>query len=133
MNTRLLLLLLLCWCASGCDRFAQVAYHVRNDAPFPVKTVYQLRPTASAEGKQEDTIIIAPNADQVIAVITYGTNRVEDYRSTGTYQEDFSRLELFRDDTLNSLRDPRLTDHWHYREENKHYAHYTLTVSAADF
>jgi hypothetical protein len=102
---------------------------VINNSSTPIKVI-----STNTNGiGSTDTFAIDTNAETTIAIIGQGLNGVRKYKETGENLRDFSKMDIFKNDTLQSITDFLKTKRWVYYENSPHTGDYKLTVENSDF
>lgn len=113
----------------SCDYEAQNSYKIINNSSTPIKVI-----STNTNGiGSTDTFAIDVNAETTIAVISQGLNGIRSYKETGEYLRDFSKMDIFKNDTTRAATDFLKTERWTYYENSAHTADYKLTVENSDF
>jgi hypothetical protein len=126
---KLYLLLFLTCILTSCDYEAQLSYQVKNNTTETIKVIS----TNTYIKTSSDTFLISPNDQATIAVNGQGLSRVSNYKEKNEKLRSFSKMDIFKNDTIKSITDCLKTERWIYDEKDNHSAVYTLTVSSTDF
>ena len=111
---------------TSCDRWCEFTYKVKNQASVPIKVI------STNRGKTE-IFIIDTNRETIIAKNLGPMTWVTNAKETGDSLRSFSKIDIFRDDTLKSQTDFLKTNLWVFKEISHFYADYTTTVKDTDF
>lgn len=114
---------------TSCEYEAQISYQIKNNSTAKLKIIYSYKDNNVIT----DTVFSESNSIKILAVIGQGLNSVDYYKEKGDKLRDFSKIEIFQNDTLLSKTDFLKTDKWIYDEKDSHTAVYLLTVTDTDF
>ena len=114
---------------TSCEYEAQISYQIKNNSSAKLKIIYSYKDNKVII----DTIFSESNSIKILAVIGQGLNGVDYYKEKGDKLRDFSKIEIFQNDTLLSKTDFLETEKWIYDEKDSHSAVYLLTVTDSDF
>jgi hypothetical protein len=122
-------LIILAFSFASCEYEAQLTYKIKNSSTTPLKVI-----CTNTDGiATTDTFNIETGKETMIALIPQGIGLVKKYKETGTSLRDFSRMDIFKNDTIISRINFLNTARWQYVENSKYTADYLLTVTNADF
>jgi hypothetical protein len=122
---------LLCgWVLWSCGKTSTITYRVRNMATDSIIVVRQYADTAM----HPDTVWLAYNQEERVAIAEKGTNHVSSYRMDNGIIPEFYTLDVYRLAGGGKTRtDFRNASHWTYKEYSRHTADYIAVVTDADF
>ena len=113
----------------SCEHEAQISYKVMNKSTATIKVI-----STNTDNKTlTDTFLIIPNNQTTIAVNRQGLSSVSTYKEKDVNLRNFSKMDIFQNDTIKSGTDFLKTARWIYNETDKHSADYILTVLQTDF
>src|ERR1051325_8870622 len=102
-------------CLISCEYEAQLSYKIQNNSTANITVI-----CTNTNGKvTTDTFKINLNEGRIIAVNGQGINRVSNYKETGDSLRDFTRINIFKNDTLQSLANFLKTNSWTYDEKDQ--------------
>lgn len=122
-------LVLLTFVFASCEYEAQFTYKVKNGTTSTIKVIR----TNTDPKIVTDTFQISPNDQTTIAINGKGLSRVSNYKEKNENLGDFSKMDIFKNDTTQSITNFLKTTRWSYNENNKHSADYILIVTPTDF
>lgn len=122
-------LFLLTFIFTSCEYEAQLSYKVSNNTTDTIKVLSINTESLTAP----DTFLISPNKQTTIAINAQGLSRVNKYKEEDEKLRSFSKMDIFKSDSIKSVTDFLFTKHWIYNENDKYRAEYILTVSEIDF
>lgn len=126
---RVYLFALLTLILTSCEYEAQLSYKVANNTTSIIKVISEYTDSKTVT----DTFLIAPNDVITIAVIGKGLNGVRYYKEKGETLSDFSKVDIYKNDTVKAATNFLMTSRWNYDETTNHSANYKLTVVPTDF
>jgi hypothetical protein len=112
----------------GCEYEATYSYKIKNNSAAPIKVIR----TNTNGRSSEDTFIIDVTQQTVIAVNGHGISSVKNYETSDDLH-DITKIEISKNDTLQSKTNFLKTNRWSYKRNNSHNAEYLLTVNDSDF
>lgn len=114
----------------SCGKTSIITYRVRNMATDSIIVVRQYADTAY----HPDTVWLAYNQEQRVAIAEKGKNHVSSYRMDNGVIPEFYTLDVYRlGSGHKALTDFRDASQWTYKEYSNHTADYTAIVTDADF
>ena len=122
-------LLLLFVLLASCEHDVFFSYTIDNNTPVPLKLVC----TNTNGNSRTDTFFIAPNKQLTIAENSMGIGTAGSKKEKGDRLLYFTRMDIFKNDTIPLKTDFLRTARWMYSEVSKYAAAYRLTVVPADF
>ena len=121
---RLCLFALLTLISVSCEYEAQLSYKVANNTPSTIKIISEYTDSKT----ETDTSLISPNSVMTIAVIGKGLNGVRYYKEKDETLSDFSKIDIYKNDTTKAITNFLKTNRW-----TNHSADYKSTVATTDF
>ncbi len=113
----------------SCEYKAQLSYNVKNNT----NTIIKVISTSTYNKVSTDTVFIIPNSQAKIAVNSYGVGSVGKHKEVEETLRNFSKMDVFINDTTKSVTNFLLTERWIYEQTTKNRGSHLLTVSATDF
>jgi hypothetical protein len=118
-----------CACVSACDPASIATYKIVNQTPGVLKIHYITR------GKPEnDTSTQFVSAGTTVVVgKEEGLGYVESRKEKSDTLYIYSRLDVFKNDTIPSKKNFKLTKYWTFEKKGKFSADYVLSIREDDF
>ncbi|MBX2905480.1 MAG: hypothetical protein KF744_05545 [Taibaiella sp.] len=114
----------------SCGKTSTITYRVRNMATDSIIVVREYADTAH----HPDTVWLAYNQEQRVAIAEKGKNHVSSYRMDNGIIPQFYTLDVYRlGSGRKALTDFRDASQWAYKEYSRYTADYTADVTDADF
>jgi len=122
-------LILLTLFFTSCEYEAQISYKIKNNTTTTIKVIS----TNTDNKTKTETFFISPNVQATIAINGQGLSGVSNYKEKGEKLRTFSKMDIFKNDSIKSNTDFLKTTRWTYIEKDTHSADYILTVLQTDF
>ncbi len=110
----------------ACEYEAQISYKVINESSYKLKVIF------NNNGKDQ-TVNIDTSESKIIVVHEQGLSSVDNYQETGDLLSGFNRMDIYKNDTINSQTDYKKTENWTWHKYDSHTAEYAAIVNDFDF
>ena len=128
MKTISFILLALFSFLASCEYEANLTYAIKNNSSSSIKIVF-----TNTKTLKDGTETISPASEKAIAIIGQGLSGVEEYKEKDANLRSFSKMDIYKNDTIKAKTDFLKTDRWEYTATSKHSADYLATVTDSDF
>jgi hypothetical protein len=123
------LLLILTIIFNSCEYEAQISYKITNNSEKRIKVLFSV----DSNQKKLDSVYVDVNKTELLIVAGQGLSSVDNYKEKNVSLSEFSRISVYRSDTIESQTEFMLTAKWDFHENNSHSADYTAIVNDSDF
>ena len=111
-----------------------IYYNITNETDSQIRVYYSIRFTHNAAPVIDSIAEITPGGYQTLLVSLHlRTNNFQGYPETMDTIYRITGIEIFKDDTIKSTKNYRLTKYWDYSELDDDRAVYNLEVKPGDF
>ena len=132
MNNKIIYLLSLLMLSTifySCEYEAQISYKITNKSVKRIKVLF----IVDSNQKKTDSVFVDVDKTELIKVEGQGLSTVDNYKEKNERLSEFSKISVYKSDTIESKTDFMLTTKWSYYENNSHSADYVATVIDSDF
>ena len=133
MKQHVIILIIVLSTLASCEHESQLSYIIKNSSTSEIKVISINTNTNRHPQGPADTFAISVGESAIIAVNGQGINRVNSYKETAENLRDFTKMDIFKNDTMQSTVDFLKTSRWIYNETDRFTAEYLLTVTDSDF
>ncbi len=113
---------------TSCEHFPNYSYIINNSATSAIRVI-----VTNTFSNRTDTIIIDPQNQSLIAKNGHGIGTAKSKQEKGENLMDFTKMDIYKSDTIKSNTDFLKTSRWIYKETDKYSADYILTVNDSNF